>query len=726
MPEPQRVSLQGSDFPFSSAWRLSLGQGVSESSSAVESLSTDLKERHQIILDARSGAGAVLELTVVPGSVVPGPSQDRDREAIAAQAYRLELAPSHIRIVANTETGLFYGVQTLVQLLKPRSGTFWLPEGEIVDWPDLQDRHIYWDDAHHLEKLSELKRAVRQAASFKINGFIVKLEGHFQFKGAAALVEPQALAPAELQELTDYGLRYHVQVIPYLDAPAHISFILKHPEFANLRAFPASNYEMCVTNPDTFRLLFGMYDELLAANKGVSHFYLSTDEAYYVGLSNQNGCTETQRAKELGSVGKVLAEFVTKAAGYLHDHGRTAVFWGEYPLKPDDISSLPSYIINGETYGDRFDPLYKAHGMRQMIYSSTEGEERLFPHYFLRPTDQRLHELYEDYERIPTSLAQISADPARKNSDLMGLVIAGWGDMGLHPETFWLGYAVITSSGWRMWSAGPREATSSFYPLFYGPAEGMDRVYRLMSYQSQLWTDSWETIDSHARKPIWGNSYSIFEKPQPAHDQTLKLPGSLSADLHYTADWAKDHDRLLRLVAEALPENDELQGLLGANLLSVTSNRYNLEVFLSIAQLCSQNLEMLISLKRIEELLKQADRLARAGKASQSVEAVDQALTEARAIRKGRNGALSAAVATWYKAWLPRAEQANGRRFLHQVDDVKDHLPDRTIDMSYLVYRELELPFEAWYRQVQTARNTYAEVHHLPQENISLRWLDLE
>ena len=389
------------------------------------------------------------------------------------------------------------------------------------------------------------------------------------------------------------------------------------------------------------------------------------------------------------------------------------MFWGEYPLKPEDISSLPSYIVNGETYGERFDPLFKAHGIRQMIYSSTEGEERLFPHYFLRPTDQRLHELYEDYERIPSSLTQISADPARKNSDLMGLIIAGWGDMGLHPETFWLGYAVITSSGWKTWSAGPREATSSFYPLFYGPVAGMDRAYRLMSYQSELWSDSWETVNSKARTPIWGNSYSIFDTPQPAHDQTLKLPGSPSADLHYTADWSKDHDRLLRLVAEALPENDDLQGLLGASLLSATTNRYNLEVFLSIAQLCRQNLEMLIALKRIEELLKQGDRLARAGKARQAVEAVDQALLEARAIRQARNGTLAAAVATWYKAWLPRAEQANGRHFLHQVDDVKDHLPDRTIDMSYLVYRELELPLEDWYRHTQTARNTYAEAHHL-------------
>ena len=130
-------------------------------------------------------------------------------------------------------------------------GLYGFRKGQIVDWPDLPLRFIYWDDAHHLERLSELKRAVRQAAFFKINGFVIKLEGHFQYKSAPALVEPFALSPSELQVLTDYGLRYHVQVIPYLDAPAHIAFILKHPEYFTLRAFPESNYEFCTTNPDS-------------------------------------------------------------------------------------------------------------------------------------------------------------------------------------------------------------------------------------------------------------------------------------------------------------------------------------------------------------------------------------------------------------------------------------------------------------------------------------------
>ena len=63
---------------------------------------------------------------------------ERDMAALAEQAYRLELGQEGIRITANTSTGLFYGVQTLVQLVKAERGKLWLPEGEILDWPDVR------------------------------------------------------------------------------------------------------------------------------------------------------------------------------------------------------------------------------------------------------------------------------------------------------------------------------------------------------------------------------------------------------------------------------------------------------------------------------------------------------------------------------------------------------------------------------------------------------------
>ena len=717
LPQPREVTLKDNDFRFGSNWRVLIGSGVRAGSTAVE----ELKEK------AATQSHGSIELEIRPGSVTPGPTQDVDRDAIAAQAYRLELAPARIRILANAEPGLFYGVQTLLQLRKSRDGEFWLPEGEIVDWPDLGLRQIYWDDAHHLETMPELKRAIRQAATFKINGFVIKLEGHFQYRSAPALVEPQALSPSELQELTGYGLRYHVQVIPYLDAPAHIAFILKHPEYARFRAFLQSNYEMCATNPNALKLLYGMFDDLLAANQGVKYFYLSTDEAYYSGLSGENGCQEAQRAKELGSVGKVLAEFVTQAAGYLQDHGRTVVFWGEFPLKPEDIAALPPYVINGETYGDRFDPIYKARGIRQMIYNATEGEEQLFPHYFLRPAGKRLHPLQEDFERVGDAVSKIFADPARKTADLRGLIIAGWGDMGLHPETFWLGYATITAAGWNPFSAGPREEMSAFYPLFYGGAvTGMNRVYQLMSSQAQIWSDTWDTVDSTARQPIWGNSESIFQPPHPAHDQSISLPAVPSTDLRYTGGWARENAPRLAMAAEALPENDELVGWIDANFQLASSNRHGLEVFLAIARLCRQNLEMLSGLEGIENSLVQADRAARLGDPGRALEHVDHALSEAMAIRRERNAVLRDATTTWYKSWLPRAEEANGRRFLHELDNVKDHLPDRTVDMSYLVYRELLLPFDRWYEQTGWARNQYARAHNLPVRSTQLDWKSLQ
>jgi hexosaminidase len=75
---------------------------------------------------------------------------------------------------------------------------------------------------------------------------------------------------------------------------------------------------------------------------------------------------------------------------------------------------------------------------------------------------------------------------------------------------------------------------------------------------------------------------------------------------------------------------------------------------------------------------------------------------------------------------LPRVEEANGRRFLHQLDDVKDHGPDRTVDMSYLVYRELQLPFGDWVSSILGARNQYASSHQLSKNKVEFNWRDQE
>jgi hypothetical protein len=72
------------------------------------------------------------------------------------------------------------------------------------------------------------------------------------------------------------------------------------------------------------------------------------------------------------------------------------------------------------------------------------------------------------------------------------------------------------------------------------------------------------------------------------------------------------------------------------------------------------------------------------------------------------------------------APRNSRRRFLHQLDDVKDHGPDRTVDMSYLVYRELQLPFGEWVTAIRSTRNQYAAANHLPGKKGEFDWRDTE
>jgi hypothetical protein len=246
-----------------------------------------------------------------------------------------------------------------------------------------------------------------------------------------------------------------------------------------------------------------------------------------------------------------------------------------------------------------------------------------------------------------------------------------------------------------------------------------------MSQQAEFWQDSWEEKASSARTPIFGASYGIFNPPRPAEDQTLLLlPVPEPQLLRLGHDWRQENARRLEMAGQYLTQNDSLLDLLHMNMERVEFNHYNLEVFLSIAYLCRQNLEMLLDLGRIDSLLKSAEAAAAHGDAARALAVLDRALDIAENIRQERNSVLRDATTTWQESWLPRVAEANGRRYLAQVDDVKDHLPMRTVDMSYLVYRELQYPLGEWASETLAARNRYAQAHHLATRPWRFDWKD--
>lgn len=615
-----------------------------------------------------------------------------------------------------------------MQLVKPERGRLWLPAGQIVDWPDVRLREVFWDEQEHLDHFDVLRQAIRRAAFFKINALTLRLNGHFEYASAPALTDPYALSPAQLQELTSYGLHCHMQVIPYLDGPAHVNFILEHDEYTKLREFPETAFQTCSTNPETYKLLLGMFQDLMDANKGGKYFHLSTDEAWFIGKADNDQCHETARARQLGSPSKLWAEFTQKTAGYLRDHGREVIFWGEEPLQAEDIPLLPSGLINGEVYSTPYNRAFRAHGIPQMIYTNSLPDDPLFPAYYVLSPKEQVHPRAAE-ERATAAFNEISYTSARAEADIMGAGVYAWGDLGPHPETYWLGYAVGASAAWHPGSPDLHELAHSFCRLFYGQgAHQMDRVYQLMSTQAQFWTSSWDSEPSGTLPLIFGYSYGIG--PFVPHMSTLPLPPVPTADyLRLKGDWAQENARRLELAWKFLSQNDELENLLHTNLPSVEFNRYNLEVYFSIAKLCRQNLLLFKGLDEMNVGLEKAEEEAGKLHYADAVGALDQVLDQAGRIRDERNQALHDVTATWYETWFPRVRQANGRRLARAPQNFvdmgsSDAARRRQEGLVYLIEREFALPFGEWVRQVQNARNQYASTHKLPKKEIQFDWQD--
>jgi hypothetical protein len=244
-----------------------------------------------------------------------------------------------------------------------------------------------------------------------------------------------------------------------------------------------------------------------------------------------------------------------------------------------------------------------------------------------------------------------------------------------------------------------------------------------MSEQGQFWKESWDVKASSARTPYWGDWNIIYQTPRPASDQTLPImPNPQLPLLTLGYNWDPQNALRVKMAGEFLAKNDELMDLIHSNESRVQFQQYNLQVYLSIAQIFRHNLQMILTMQQISEQLKLAEMHAGRAESSEAVMALDQALNLAVSIRNQRNEVLHDTVDKWYERWFPRVAEANGREFLNKVDDVKDHLPVRTVDMTYLVYRELLYPFDDWATETVAARNKYAEAHHLPIRSLSLQW----
>jgi len=721
IPAPREITMNDRETEISSSWGIR-ADGVESDDIAVKTLMSDLKELYGPDIKVNSSARKQIKLLAEEGSVITN-----TRDEIDSQAYSIEIKPSEIVIRGNSDQGLFYGVQTLIQLVRSSpDGKLTLPGGTIRDWPSGQLRFLHWDTKHHQDRMETLKRYLDWSARFKVNMIGFELEDKFSYPTHPEIGAPGAFKPEELQEIVDYGLERYIQVVPVIQSPAHMAYVLKHAEFKELRTTcercPSGgiNYQVCLCDERSYELIFDMYRDVINATKGVNYFHVSTDEMYYAGICNK--CEPPYKWEDLSADSRdsrslAWVMFAKKAHDFLKEHDRRMLAWVEYPLLTKYIYELPPDIIDGVYQGKAFVEAQKEIGMQGLIYVSLQGEERLIPRNFASEGDLfsegRIKSVFETLSY--PHMDSIAEGPTIWDSEHppLGVFGAAWDDSGLHNETFWPGWSAVAQYSWTPGIPSPERHITDFINIYYGPeVKDMTGIYKGLQAQSEFYGRCWDRADAPEIKPNYGNSDQIFEKPRIRRRATLPQP-ALPNSVNLVTDpvYVEKYGGLVTEATELMMANEDLREKIMTNIDSNSRNKYNLEVLLSIADLTRHNNVMIVSMKEIEDNLLSAGKSHDSGDHNKAVKYLIAAYNIADEVISDRKNTFNNFTATWEKSRFPKGMSIHGREFFHELDDIKDHFADTTPDLSFYIAAERSIKMDEWSDKLEKIIKTYAGRH---------------
>lgn len=685
LPTPQRAELDGSLVSLADGVQVAVGSGVSADDTAVADLTAQLA--HLTGLPAAAG-GLKVTLSIADKTV----ATDLD-EAIRSQGYRLTMSAKGVEVVGNAPAGLFYGVQTLVQLLNYKPGVGWtLPGGVVEDWPALELRMIHYDTKHHQETLAGVKSIIERAARFKINGILWEIEDKFAYQKHPLIGAPGAFTADEMRELTAFALARHVEIIPILQMPSHNAFIAKHEKYAHLREHAENNYMLDPTDPKVIQLYTELLSELADATPGCRYLHLGTDEPYFLG----EGKSKPHVAGR--DKGRIFADFVSTMVPVVRGFGREAMCWAEHPMTAEHMKYLPAGLINTVMREEERSRECRKAGIKEVIYTPTQGTRLFFPDYWRSQSGQGVKE-----GRLWTTTNEIRSRARREEGNVIATLVAAWDDSGLNAETFWLGWTTGNAVGWNQQGADVDEMVAAFMRQFYGPsAVGMTDAYRLLHDVTDFWIDSWNRAPSR-RGP------SFMRRYHPRRDLTLPLPNVPDPEtLDNRPFWREQHAGLLTKADAAEVQFARLTGLLTENMLRAEHNRHNLEVLLSIALLLGHHVELLHTLAAIEDALSAARKAWDIVRPNDAIGNLRAAAGMARKCIAAREERYVALKATWEKNRKEKGMSEGGRDFVDIKDTTKNHTGEHTADLSYVVEAERGLNMEGWVERLEKVIDQFA------------------
>ena len=261
------------------------------------------------------------------------------REGATPEDYALQIQPNAISVIGAGPAGLFYGVQTLRQLIRCNRQGDRVPALSIRDWPALGWR-AFQDDLTRgpSSTIENLKSQAALGAYLKLNIFTSYMEHQFAFKKHPEIgPKGGSLTPDELKQLVSFSEPLQLNILGNQQSFGHFGAILAHPQYAALRETPDV---LCPTQPGTYRLLDDLYSEEIPLLP-FSFFNVCCDETDGLGQGPSKPL-----ADRIGT-GAVYVEHIRRVHDLIQGkYQKRMMMWGDIILRhPEHLSKIPRDTI---------------------------------------------------------------------------------------------------------------------------------------------------------------------------------------------------------------------------------------------------------------------------------------------------------------------------------------------------------------------------------------------
>lgn len=373
---PQPVEIQKSDGTFILTKTSTIGFDNQDSRKIAEMLAQKLNLSTGFSIKAQQDKAGSIQFNLNKVAVAQ----------IGKEGYILVASPKGVVITANEPAGLFYGMQTLLQLLPKEiesktsiTQNWTIPSVKIIDYPRFGWRGIMLDVSRNFFTKDEVKLYIDQIARFKFNtlhwhltddnGWRIEIKSlpkltevgawrvpRFGQFGQRAEPKPGEAATvggfytqADIKEIIQYARDRNVTILPEIDIPGHsMSAIASYPELSctkdpNIKVNPGSSFSEWYDN-GTFKMLIDntlnpsdekVYEFLdkvfteMAALFPNPYIHVGGDECYKGFWTNDPGCQALMKKMNMTHPEDLQAYFMKRVENILKSKGKKLIGWDE-------------------------------------------------------------------------------------------------------------------------------------------------------------------------------------------------------------------------------------------------------------------------------------------------------------------------------------------------------------------------------------------------------------